>query len=174
MNTIRVQARLALGALLTAVLVLTVSPATSSAAPSTSSGTDARAAAPVAKAPATATPDARRDCYRPRCYGAIAMNMRTLKTFGGWNYGSRYLAERSQYKRCTRNTTRDRYCKKIVWVKNGCAAVGWKDKPDSTGAYWYAYATGYRTAYAAKRAVRKKLNFGSAQVLQWICTSRQY
>lgn len=170
MNHIRVQARLALGALIAAVLVLTVAPA-STAAPSTSSGTEARTAAP-AKAPAAATPNARRDCYVPNCYGAIAMNMKTLKTFGGWNYGSRYLAERSQYKRCTRNTTFDKYCKKITWVRNGCAAVGYKPRP--AGGYWYAYATAYRNADAAKRAVRKKLNFGSARVLSWICTTRRY
>lgn len=174
MNHIRVQARLVLGALITAALVLTVAPA-STAAPSTSSGTEARTAAPAKAPAASATPNARRNCYVPNCYGAIAMNMKTLKTFGGWNYGSRYLAERAQYKRCTRNTTQDRYCKKIVWVRNGCAAVGYKPRP--AGGYWYAYATGYKSAFGkngARRAVLRKLNFGSARVLQWICTDRRY
>lgn len=173
MNHIRVQARLALGALLTAVLVLTVFPATSSAAPTTGSGTEAGTATAKAPVAQSSQANARRDCYKPNCYGAITMNMNTLKTFYGYNYGSRYNAERSQYKRCTRNTTQDRYCRKMGWVRNGCAAVGWKDKPDSTGAYWYSFQTG-RSKNQAKYKVRKSLNFGSAQVLAWICTARNY
>jgi hypothetical protein len=180
MNHLRVQARLALGALLTAVLVLTVAPATSSAAPSVSSEKPSttvrteRSAAP-AKAQPAAAPDARRGCRPPNCYGAITMNMRTLKTFYGYNYGSRYNAERSQYKRCTRSASNPRNCKKITWVRNGCAAVGWKDKPDNTGAYWYAWATKARTGKQARQAVLRKLNYGQkAEVLAWICTARNY
>lgn len=178
MNTIRVQARLLLGALIAAVLALTLVPATSSAAPADSAKPSTavkteRLAATAKTAPATAPAvDARRDCYVPNCYGAISMNMRTLKTFGGYNYGTRHNAERSQYKRCTRSASNPANCKKIVWVRNGCAAVA--VKPRTGGGYKYAWATGYRTMAAAKYWAKKRLRPGKPQVLAALCTSRRY
>lgn len=180
MHTLKYQSRLVLGALLAAVLVLTVAPAGNAAADEGYAGKDASATTariPLAKERevkvlSSTGPLAKAGpgCRVPRCFGAMTMNVRTFKIWGGWDYGTRYNAERSQYKRCVRSSSNPRNCRKQLWVKNGCAAIAMRVTPR------YVYvgrATGYRTLQEAKRKARKQLGFRDT-VRMAFCTTRRY
>ncbi|WP_109508708.1 DUF4189 domain-containing protein [Nocardioides speluncae] len=173
MNPIRVQTRLVLGALLTAVLVVTGTAATSSAV--TQSGSDGTAPhqpVTIAKTDAGMKLAARR-CQRPNCWGAIAVNKYTGYWVLAYNYAherGRDGVRRAVYQACRRESYPSQ-CATVISVRNGCGATAYRRREDGTVRGWIHSAAGY-TVKQAKRKARRAAN--GAEARAWFCTSRNY
>jgi Domain of unknown function (DUF4189) len=159
------KARIGLGAVFAALLML---------ASGTLAGTASQAQGAVttevrytAANAGAAKPSALR-CRVPRCYGAIQMAFQDGTVGKAWNYSSRRRAFRAAGNVC-RNHTRFP-CHRIVWVRNGCAAVSVRWRNGSVVRY------GWGVAGSKRRAVRAALNRCERDGRQcrkraWICTS---
>lgn len=125
--------------------------------------------------PASAAPEDTNRLY----YGAIAMNTRTLDVGYINDYGSSTYAKRYALGRCKKNTSgtwADGYCKNIVAVRNGCAAVAVKYDSKNRPVR-YGYATNF-AKWPAVRAAQKQAwgssKAGTVKTRIWLCTTRYY
>jgi len=84
-----------------------------------------------------------------------------------YDYGTKKKALKKSFKSCKRYSNYPGTCKKIVWVRNGCAAVNVKYNRSGYVKRVKWGVAGSRVA--AKRAARR--NFGG-KFLASVCTSR--
>lgn len=143
--------------------------------PSSSSASTARATAPSAPSaptveaparsgtPVDVTSDGRTDaprnlragCRMPRCFGSIAVNVKT----GYWaktkNYSSKRRAKRKAMRLCKSRNYRDRHCKKMGWVRGrGCLAAAKRVKGGEIRAVASAVKRNKKRAF---RVAKRKL-----------------
>lgn len=121
----------------------------------------------ILAAPATATDAA--SAARYPYYGAISVSM--ADGAGGWSYdyGTKRAAKRAAQRSCKNRSDYPGSCRKIVWVRNGCAAV--------VARYWsdgsirrYAWGIGNTKRQAINRA-KAELNY-LGRTNTWVCTTR--
>jgi Domain of unknown function (DUF4189) len=160
------KARIGLGAVFAALLLL---------ASGTLAGTASQAQGAVPTearyTPANtgaAKPSALR-CRVPRCYGAMQMAYQDGTVGRAWNYSSKRRAFRAAGNVCRSHT---RYpCHRIVWVRNGCAAVAVRWRNGSVVRYGWGVARNKRPAVRA--ALRKCQQDGrQCRKRSSVCTSR--
>lgn len=126
--------------------------------------------------PSTSAPS---DESRRVYYGAIAMNTRTLDVGYINDYGSSTLAKQYALNRCKKNTqysSNDGYCKNIVAVRNGCAAVAVKYDSKNRPVR-YGYGTDFAKWPAVREAKRQAQGSSSAGTVKtriYLCTTRYY
>jgi hypothetical protein len=116
-------------------------------------------------------PTARRDCFIPRCYGAIALANRDAAVGGVYNYASKFRALRAAKRQCRIHSNFPRSCRARGWVRNGCVALAIKRRADGSVARW-----GRGVAYTKRRAYRQALNYcARPRCVKWahVCTSRR-
>lgn len=131
-------------------------------------------AAPAQAAPVATATTADTAASRTYYYGAIALNTRTLAVGLRNDARSQYWAERGAKNRCMQYSWKS-YCKNVVWVRNGCAAVA--IKYDSKGRP-VRYATAYgKYKDSTLLLARKRAGLGSTKGTKtraWLCTTRYY
>lgn len=99
-------------------------------------------------------------------YGAISISVDGA--YGNsWDYNSKRAAFAASQRACKRYSDYPARCQKIVWVRNGCAAVSVKYNRDGFVSR-YKWGIGGSRA-AAKRAATR--NFGG-KILATTCTTR--
>lgn len=136
-------------------------PANASSAGRTGSG--AGEAGPAVKTSTTTAP------RRRRYFGAISLNYRDNSSAYSYNYRTKRRALRAAQRRCKRRSNYPGHCHKIVWVRNGCAAVAVRyDR------YHRIREVGWGVAYRKRRAIRKaKRQVGrGARRHTYVCTTR--
>lgn len=108
-------------------------------------------------------------------YGAIALNTRTLSV-GTYNDAKTQAgAEKLALLRC-KSRTSGSYCKKVVWVRNGCAAIAIKyDSKNRPVRYASAYGK-YKdsTIALAKKRAKGPTSNGTIKTRVYLCTTRYY
>lgn len=106
-------------------------------------------------------------------YGAMSLNTRTLAV-GMYNDAStRSGAERMALKRCQQWRSPS-YCKKVVWVRNGCAAIAIKyDSKNRPVRYASAYGSQkWPTVRLAKKRAQGPSSAGTVKTRGYLCTTR--
>lgn len=111
---------------------------------------------------------------RRNYYGAIAINTKTLARGYTIDAKTKYWAERGAMNRC-KSYQKKQYCKKVVWVRNGCAAVAIKyDSKNRPVRYASAYG---KYKQSTIDLARKRAGLGSPKGTRthiWLCTTRYY
>jgi hypothetical protein len=111
-----------------------------------------------------ATSAARADCYRPNCWGAIAIN--TSSRAWAWvvNHPDAAVARRYALARCNGN------CNRVLTFRNSCAAYALANNGG------WGWSQGYRDRVGAEsRAMYECNRYNPGQgcrVRVWACTSR--
>ena len=133
--------------------------------------TAATLAVPAAQAAPTADSSASARTY----YGAIALNSRTLAVGTSVNAKTATSAKSAALTRCKKYSYSS-YCRNVVWVSNGCAAVA--VKYDSKGRpVRYASAYGkykWPTVRLAKKRAMGSSTAGTVKTRAYVCTTRYY
>lgn len=162
--------RVAATLVVAAVLALTGLTATSVAAAATPATrhTVLPARAPDlagAARPVTADPLGRRVRY----FGAISVS-RDWAAGWAYDYRTRHRAVRASLHNCKIRSNYPGSCRKIVWVRNGCAAVAAKWSP-TTG---FITRVSWGIAYTKRKAIRRAKAKLSApkRTVAWVCTTR--
>lgn len=106
-------------------------------------------------------------------YGAMALNIRTLSVGQYNDAGTRDGAERMALKRCKLNRLSS-YCRKVVWVRNGCAAIAVKyDSKNRPVRYASAYGSQkWPTVRLAKKRAQGSSSAGTVKTRAYLCTTR--
>lgn len=165
---LRLAATLIAAALL-AETALTTTPAVASApAARATASTVVPASAPDhsgSARPVPGAPLARRHFF----YGAISVSPDWA---AGWAYDYRTKARalRASLRACKRHSNYPGSCRKIVWVRNGCAAVAAKWDPSTHFITRISWGIGFTKRKAIHRA-KRKLSVPKRTVA-WVCTSR--
>jgi hypothetical protein len=120
-----------------------------------------------ASASGSAEPDAARAAVR-NYYGAIALNIKNGYASYSYDYRTKRKAIYVAYHRCRAKSGAPSYCRKVVWVRNYCAATVVRWTSDGS-IYRYAWGGG-RTKRKAIRAAHAKLS--NARLRVWVCTTR--
>jgi hypothetical protein len=161
MRSILAVVRTALLLLLVATALEVATPASAVPAPLSASAVATHAA-----------PAARLGCRVPRCYGAISVNPQNGAA--GWTYNqpTRYRARRVAQLHCRQSSTgAKRYCVRLIWVRNGCAAAAYRTRDGVLREYAGAYASSKRGAIRLAR--RKVRGPGAVHTWTWVCTTRR-
>ncbi len=119
-------------------------------------------AGPVSAAPRT-SPSLTAANY----FGAIAVEPKTGASGYAYNYATKAGAKNAALSECKSVANKPWNCQVFVWVKNGCAAVAYKNY--ANGSRSYSWGIGY-TKRQAKNRAKNELGTG-ARVLTWVCTS---
>ncbi|MFJ6131622.1 DUF4189 domain-containing protein [Janibacter terrae] len=108
-------------------------------------------------------------------YGAIALNTRTLAVGTSVNAKYRSSAQSAALKRC-KQYSYSSYCKNVVWVSNGCAAVAVKyDSKNRPVRYGSAYGKyKWPTVRLAKKRAMGTSTAGTVKTRVYLCTTRYY
>ena len=124
--------------------------------------------------PAQAAPTAETTATRSY-YGAIAINSRTLAVGLMNDSSTRSGAERLALTRCKKYSYSS-YCKNVVWVRNGCAAVAVKyDSKGRPVRYASAYGSSkWPTIRLAQKRAKGSSTSGTVKTRAWLCTTRYY
>lgn len=124
--------------------------------------------------PAQAAPTAETTATRSY-YGAIAINSRTLAVGLMNDSSTRSGAERLALTRCKKYSNAS-YCKNVVWVRNGCAAVAVKyDSKGRPVRYASAYGSSkWPTIRLAQKRAKGSSATGTVKTRAWLCTTRYY
>lgn len=105
-------------------------------------------------------------------FGAISLNVRD----GAYGYGNDYLrkrpAIRAGQRSCRSRSRHPRQCRKLLWVRNGCASVAVRWGRGGS-VHHYGLATGFRTRAVAARKARSKCG-PRCRTRVTICTTRYY
>jgi len=103
-------------------------------------------------------------------YGAISVGWWDHAWGASYDYGSKAKAKKAAQRACKKHSAYPGRCSTAVWVRNGCAAVSVRLRPDgSVGRYGWAVN---RLKRPAIRAAQHKC--GSQCVkLTWVCTTRR-
>lgn len=104
-------------------------------------------------------------------FGAISLNIYTGRY--GWanDYLKRKPARNAAQRKC-RQGSYPGYCRKVVWVRNGCASVAVRWNANGS-VNRYAWSSAYRTKAAAAKAARKKCG-KACRTRVTLCTTRWY
>lgn len=104
-------------------------------------------------------------------FGAISLNIYTGRY--GWanDFLKRKKARNAAQRKC-RQGSYPGYCRKVVWVRNGCASVAVRWNANGS-VNRYAWSSAFRTKAAAAKAARKKCG-PKCRTRVTICTTRYY
>ena len=120
-------------------------------------------------APATAAPAVQTGSARSWYYGAISVAMTDGAGGYSYDYGTKKSAKRAAQRACKNKSNYPSSCRKIVWVRNGCAAVVAKYWSDGS-VRRYAWGIGSTKRQAINRA-KAELNY-TGRTNTWVCTTR--
>lgn len=106
-------------------------------------------------------------------YGAMALNTRTLAVGYYYDARTRSGAEKMALARC-KNYQSGSYCRKVVWVRNGCAAIAVKyDSKNRPVRYASAYGNQkWPTVRLAKKRAQGSSSAGTVRTRGYVCTTR--
>lgn len=99
-------------------------------------------------------------------FGAIAIEPQTHAFGWGAGYSTKAGAIDRSVQACRNHATNPNHCVAYIWVRNGCAAVAYKNK--ASGGYQYGWGVGYTKA-VAKQQARAAVGAG-AHDLVWVCS----
>jgi hypothetical protein len=105
------------------------------------------------------------DCYKPNCWGAIAINTHTGRWGWSVNWPSRAIARRRANAKCNNR------CDRSLVFRNTCGAYA----TPSNFRGGYGWATRYNKYAAQREALRQCRIYNPRQgcrVRVWACTSR--
>lgn len=123
----------------------------------------------LAPAAASAAPSSAVESRSAYYFGAISLSVADGAYGYSYDYPTRAGAQRRAHRGCTNKSRYPGYCRKVVWVRNGCAAVVVK---------WNANGSirryNWGVAYTRKRAVKlahRNMPAGSRMRVA-VCTTR--
>lgn len=105
----------------------------------------------------------------PRYYfGAISLAFRGGAVGYSYDYRTKRAALRALYRKCRSASSYPGSCRKIVWVRNGCAALAVRWQGSNIARYGWGVARTRRAAY------RTALNKCGARCVKrvYVCTTR--
>lgn len=108
-------------------------------------------------------------------YGALSLNTRTLAIGGFYDSRTRSHAQKMAQTRCKQYSWSS-YCRSVVWVRNGCAAIAVKyDSKNRPVRYASAHGLHkWPTVRLAKKRAQGSSSAGTVKTRGWVCTTRYY
>lgn len=104
-------------------------------------------------------------------FGAISVNILTWGYGYSYDYRTKYRAQQRAQRACINHSGKYwRYCRKVVWVRNGCAAADGQWQRGTGRMIRLSWGIGFTKRIAKRRAYAKL--YQPKRNITWVCTTR--